>query len=78
MPSVSRPEHVERIGLHLGVGGALQCQQADLGPVAVADDELVLHGHRSERLGSDANVAALVLGSHRLSPPQKGMCRQGL
>ena len=35
-----------RIGIDLGVGGALEGQEPDLGAVAVRDDELVLTGER--------------------------------
>jgi hypothetical protein len=70
-------EHVERIGLDLGVGSTLEREQPDLRPVAVADDELVLHRDGRQRLGGDAHVAALVLGGHGLSPPQERVAAQG-
>ena len=69
-------EHVERIGVHLGVSGALERQQAHLRPVAMGDHELVIHGHGRKRLGSDAHIAALVLGAHLLAPPQERIAAQ--
>ena len=39
-------EDIERVGRDLLVGRALERQQADLGSVAVGDDELVLARHR--------------------------------
>jgi hypothetical protein len=71
-----RTEHVQRIGLDLGVGRTLQRQQAHLRPIAVADHEVVVLGHRRQRLGCDLHVAALVLGGHRLAAPQQGVAAQ--
>jgi hypothetical protein len=72
-----RTEDVEGISFHLGVGGALQRQQADLRAVAVADDQLVLARHRRERLSRDADVAALVFGAHRLAAFQQCVAAKG-
>ena len=70
-------EDVERVGLDLLVGGALERQQADLRPVAVRDHELVLRGDRRERLGGNAHVGALVLGGHRLPAAQQRVAAEG-
>ena len=71
------PEHVERVGLDLGVGGLLQRQQPHLRPIAMADDELMLLGDRGQRLARDAHVLALVLGSHRLPAPEERVAAEG-
>ena len=71
-----RAEHVERIGLDLLVRGALQREQPDLRAVAVADDELMLGGHRRERVGGDPHVGALVFGGHRFAAPQERVAAQ--
>jgi hypothetical protein len=62
-------EQVERVRVDGRVGGALQREQPDLGPVAVRDHELVLERHRSQRLAGHARVGTLVLGRQRLPPP---------
>ena len=55
-------EHVERILLDLVVGLALERQQADLGPVPVGDDDLVLGGDRGDLRDRGPDVAPL--GGH--------------
>ncbi len=67
------PEDVERVRLDVLVGGALQCEQADLRPVAVRDDELVVAGDPGEGARGDPDVRALVAGGHWLTPLQEGV-----
>ena len=64
-------EQVEWVRVDLGVGGALQRQEADLWAVAVRDDELVLKRDRGERLARHARVDALVLRRQRLAAPKQ-------
>ena len=69
-------EHVERIGLDVLVGGALQREQADLRAVAVRDDELVVAGDPRESARGDPDVRALVAGGHRLAPLEQGVAAE--
>ena len=70
-------EDVERIGLDVLVGRALQGEQADLRTVAVGDDELVLARDPGEGLGRDPDVGPLMPGGHRLAPLQQGVAAEG-
>ena len=72
-----RAEDVERVGWHHVVGGALERQEADLGPVAVGDDELVLDGDGSQRLTGDAHVLALVVARHGFAAAQQRVAAKG-
>ena len=70
-------QHVQGVGLDLGVGGGLERQQPHLGPVAVRQDQLVLARHRRQRRGGRLHVAPLRLGGHRLAPLQQRVAAQG-
>ena len=66
-----RPEHIERVGRDVGVGRRLQGEQADLGSVAVGDDQLVVTGELGEAARGFGDVAALKLGLSRLAALQQ-------
>ncbi len=66
-----RAEHVERIGLDLLIRCALQREQADLRPVAVPHDELMLHRDGRERFRGGSDVEPLVLRRHRLAAAEQ-------
>jgi hypothetical protein len=66
-----RAQQVERVRVDLGVGRALQREQADLWPVPVRDDELVLEGDRRQGLARHAGVRTLVLRRRRLAAPEE-------
>jgi hypothetical protein len=42
-----------------------------LRPIAVSDDKFVALGDWRQRIGGDTDIAALILGGHRLTPPQQ-------
>ena len=71
-----RAEDVERVGLDVLVGGALESEQAHLRAVAVRDDELVLRRDTGQGLGGDADVGALVLDGHGLARVAGERCRR--
>ena len=72
-----RAQDVQRIWRHLRVGRALQSQQAHLRPVPVRDDQLVLNRDRRQLLAGDADVVALVVAAHGLTPSKQGIATQG-
>ena len=63
-PLALRTEHVER-------GRGLQGEQADLGPVAVGDDQLVVAVQLSEAAGGVRDVTPLHVGVSGLAAPQQ-------
>jgi hypothetical protein len=69
-------EHVQRIRRHRGVGRRLQRQQADLGAIAVGDDQLVAGVDLGDLLGGDPDVGALVVSGHRFTPAKQGVPAQ--
>ena len=70
-------EDVEGIGLDQIVSLPLEGEEPHLGSVAVRDDELMVAGEGSERLGRDADIPPLVLGGHGLTTPQQRIAAQG-
>ena len=70
-------EDVEWIGIDVLVGGSLQCEQADLRPVSVRDDELMVGRHAGEGGRRDPHVGALPPGGHRLTRASAGRCHRG-
>ena len=72
-----RPKDVQRIDRHLGVGGILERQQADLRPVAVGDDQLVLPRNGGQLRAGDPDVLALVLAGHGFTPAEQGIAAKG-
>ena len=69
-----RAEHVQRVGPCQGrVGRALQREHADLGTVAVGDDELVPVGQRRERLHGRGALARWVVGLGLLAAFEQGV-----
>ena len=65
-------EHVERVRRgQVRVGGALQRQHADLGAVAVGDDQLVLGGQRGQRVDRAATLRLLHVGVRLLAALQQ-------
>jgi len=61
----------------LGVRLSLQRQQADLRPVTVADDELMVGDRGRERLAGATHVGPLVLRGQRFATGQEGIATEG-
>ena len=59
MPSVSAPSTSSGYGVDVRVGLALEREQADLGPVPMRDDDVVVRRDRGDRLDGGGDVAAL-------------------
>jgi hypothetical protein len=45
--------------------------------IAVGDDQFVAVSDTRDLFGSDADVAALIIGSHRLATTKQGVAAQG-
>jgi hypothetical protein len=71
------PQHVQRVRLDLGVGLRLQRQQADLGSVAMGDDELVLSCQLGQRLGRQGDVDLLGAGLGSLPSAEQRVPTEG-
>ena len=70
-------EDVERERRDVTVRGALQREQADLGPVPVGHRHLVVGRDGREGLARDPHVVALGVDARRLAPPQQGVTAEG-
>ena len=72
------PQNVEGVGV--GQGGVLrtlECQQPDLGSVAVGDHQVVGPCHRGQRLDGTHHVLLLDLRGGDVAPLQEGVAAQG-
>ena len=73
-----RPQHIQREHLIGFVGGTLKCQQADLRPVAMSDNQLVAGlDDLCQRCGRGGDVGALGLRGQRFATAQKGISPEG-
>ena len=71
-------QHVEGVGFVRPVGRALQCEETDLGPVAVGDDEAMVGADDLREGGGGVfDVLALRFRGHRLPASQKRVAAQG-
>ena len=77
MPSLLGAEHVQGLRPDLGVGLALQGEQADLGAIAMGEHELMVGGELGHGAGGHGDIVTLSVGVGRLSVVQQGVATQG-
>ena len=77
MPSVSAPSTSSGYGAASAVGLALEGEQADLGSVAVGDDDVVLGRELGDRLDGGGDVRALASRRPRALRGAAARCLRG-
>jgi hypothetical protein len=70
-------QHVQGIGFDCRIAGSLESKQADLRPVPVRENELMIGCQGCQCPGCCTDILPLYICRHRLPPFQQGVSTQG-